>query len=289
MREYAFHDENCRGTLRYLHYVGARGFRKYALVYLPYGYGDDPARRYDVLYLMHGGGGNPDSWTDSCILKNMLDHSFAAGEAEPMIVVFPTFYTDGARRTPGVVDDRFEHESVLTFQKEELTQRLLPAVEGALRTYAEGFDPASLRRARAHRAFGGFSMGAVNTWYAFSLHLDYFSVFLPLSGDDWTMEIMGGSKKAKETAAALKKAAEGLGFGPEDFRIFAATGTEDIAYPNLTPQIQAMKAETALFRFSEDFTGGNLHYLLAQGLAHNYEAVCQYVYNCLPYLFRGES
>ena len=35
---------------------------------------------------------------------------------------------------------------------------------------------------------------------------------------------------------------------------------EDIAYPNLTPQIEAMKRDTTLFEFSEKTTEGKLHY-----------------------------
>lgn len=286
MELYAYQDENRRGTLRRLNYVGANGARKYAMVYLPWGYDADPERRFNVLYLMHGGGGNPDAWLDSCPLKNMLDHCFAAGAAEPMIVVFPTFYANGAQRSGGVIDQEFEHGSVLTFQQ-ELTERLLPAAEGALRTYAKGTDPASLRRARTHRGFGGFSMGAVNTWYAFSLHLDFFSVFLPLSGDSWAVEIMGGSKQPEATAKLLREAVRSPGFGPEDFNVFAATGTEDIAYPNLTPQIEAMRALDDTFRFSEDFKTGNLHCLLGEGMVHSYDAVYQYIFNYLPYLFRG--
>lgn len=287
MKLHSYLDDNCRGKLLRLDYTGTRGARKYAMVYLPYGYEDDPERRYNILYLMHGGGGNPDAWLDSCPFKNMLDRSFADGEAEPMIVVFPSFYTDGARRTPGIVDEQFELGSVFTFQREELTEFLIPAVEGTVRGYAEGTDAEALKRARDHRAFGGFSMGGVNTWYAFSLHLDYFSVFLPLSGDSWELEVMGGSKRPKETVALLRKTVADLGFGPDDFAVYAATGTLDIAYPNLTPQIEAMKAEADLFRFSEDYEKGNLHFLLAEGMEHTYDAVYQYVYNYLPYLFRG--
>lgn len=287
MKEFAYFDEPKRGTLRRIDYVGARGFRKYAMVYLPYGYADERERRYDILYLMHGGGGSPDAWLDACPVKNMLDRSFAAGEAEPMIVVFPTFYTDGPRRIPGVVDEKFEHESVLTFQREDLTERLLPAVEGVVRGYAERTDPASLKAARAHRGFGGFSMGGVNTWYAFALHADYFSRFLPLSGDCWALQVMGGSARPDETAQYLRESALALGVGPDDFRIFAATGTADIACPNLTPQIEAMRRADDYFRFSEDLTQGNLHWLLGDGLDHSYPSVCQYVYNYLPDLFRG--
>ena len=287
MKLFAYQDEDRRGTLRRLDYVGAQGARKYAMLYLPYGYDDDPERRWNILYLMHGGGGNPDAWLDCCQVKNMLDRSFSAGEAEPMIVVFPCFYTHGARRTPGKVDEAFEHGSVLTFQNEELTQRLLPAVEGAVRGYAEGTSPEALKRARAHRGFGGFSMGSVNTWYAFSLHLDYFSVFLPLSGDCWALEVMGGRKCSAETAAHLRDRVYALGFTPEDFRIFAATGTDDIASPSLSAQIEAMKALSDTFRFNKDPAQGNLHYLLGKGMVHSYEAVNQYFYHYLPYLFRA--
>ena len=286
MKLHSFKDEPRRGSIRRLEYVGAEGARKYALVYLPWGYDDDPERRWDILYLMHGGGGSPDAWLDACPLKNMLDRSFADGEAEPMIVVFPTFYAHGPRRSGGVINQAFEHASVLTFQL-ELTERLIPAVEGAVRGFAESTSPEALKRARDHRGFGGFSMGCVNTWYAFSLHLDYFSVFLPLSGDSWAIEVMGGSKQPARTAALLRETVRGMGFGPEDFKIFAATGTADIAYPNLTPQIAAMKKLDDVFRFSADPARGNLHYLLAEGWEHTYDAVYQYVYNYLPYLFRG--
>ena len=286
MKEYVYQDVNERGTIRRIDYVGAKGAKKYALAYLPFGYDADPERRYDVLYLMHGGSGNPDSWLDNCQIKNMLDLSFASGEAEPMIVVFPTFYTNGAKPRQGNVDEQFEHGSVVTFQTEELTERLLPAVEGTVRGYAEGTDPAALKRARAHRGFGGFSMGGVNTWYAFSLHLEYFSVFLPLSGDSWTVEVKGGAKAPRKTAEILRNAVFAADLGKDDFSVFAATGTKDIAYPNLTPQIEAMKEEQSVFSFSEDYSAGNLHYLLAEGFFHSYEAVCQYVYNYLPYLFR---
>ena len=99
MKFFEFQDENCRGRIERFEYTGAEGARKYALVYLPFGYYDEPERRYDILYMMHGGGGSPDAWLDSCPFKNMLDRSIAAGEAKPMIVVFPSFYKDKSNRT----------------------------------------------------------------------------------------------------------------------------------------------------------------------------------------------
>ena len=285
MKQFGFLDTDRRGSIRRLDYVGAGGARKYAMIYLPWGYDEQPERRYDILYLMHGGGGNPESWLDSCLITNMLDRSLADGEAEPMIVVFPTFYADGAHRVPGQVDPDYELRCVLAFQREELTERLLPAVEGAVRGYADGTSPEELKKARCHRAFGGFSMGGVNTWFAFSLHLDHFSVFVPLSGDSWELGVKGGSEMAEKTAELLSQRVTGRGFGAGDFAVYAATGTEDIACPNLSPQIEAMKRRDDVFRFSEDYAQGNLHFLLAEGLFHTYDAVALYLYNYLPYLF----
>ncbi len=286
MKQFSFWDENHRGRLERFDYVGAHGAKKYALIYLPWGYDENPDRRYDILYLIHGGGGNPDSWTDSCPIKNMLDRSIAAGEAKPMIVVFPTFYSAPPQHDPKNVDGNHERNCVMDFQTEEIKQFLLPAVEGAYRSFAGGTDLDSLRRSRDHRAFGGFSMGGVNTWYAFTLHLDCFSVFVPLSGDCWAAGPKGGGDHPAETAAALRESVRAQGFGPDDFAIFAATGTEDIAYPNLTPQIEAMKPLDDMFRYSDDWGQGNLHYLVGEGLAHNSDAVNQYLYNYLPFLFR---
>ena len=284
MKQFEYQDELCRGTLRRLDYVGLGGNRKYAMIYRPYGYDEASDRRYNIFYMVHGGNGNPDSWLDSCPMKNVLDHCFAAGEAEPMIVVYPTFYADGPKRPNGAIDEAFERGSILRFQQ-ELVELLIPAVEGGVRGYAEGTEPEELRRVRTHRGVGGFSMGGSATWYSFSKCPEYFSVFLPLSGDSWELEIMGGRTQPEETARRLRECMTDKGFGPEDFNIFAATGTEDIAYPNLTPQIEAMRSMDDFFRFSEAPERGNLHYLLGEGMYHTYDTVCQYFYNWLPFLF----
>ena len=203
MKLFEYQDENCRGRIERFEYTGTEGARKYALVYLPYGYDSEQGRRYDILYMMHGGGGSPDAWLDSCPFKNMLDRSIASGEVRPLIVVFPSFYKTKSTRKDGEIDHDFEHASVLSFQK-ELTEQLIPALEGKYRGFAEGTDPDALKKARNHRGFGGFSMGGVNTWYACYLHIDYFSVFLPLSGDFWLYGEKAGSKKPRETAEALR-------------------------------------------------------------------------------------
>lgn len=288
MKYYHYHDVDFRGSIERIYYKTTNRDgemrNKYANVYLPYGYnGTDVAKRYNVLYLMHGGGGNPDAWLDCCMIKNMLDYAFSTKEAEPMIVVFPTFYKEKVSRT-GAPDPDYERGNVLLFQR-ELVEELLPAVEGVYRTYAESTTPEALQAAREHRAFGGFSMGGATTWFVLTHWPEYFSRFLPLSGDSWQLEPLGGRFKTKETALFLHDFIRDSAFSPEEYHIFAATGTKDAANRSLTPQIEAMKVLDDVFHYSEDAAQGNLHFLLADGEVHSYEAVYQYLYNYLPYLF----
>ena len=287
LKTFAFHDVEHRGTIRRVNYVTTdsegREVRKYANVYLPFGYDDtDEGKRYDILYLMHGGQGNPDSWLDSCTFKNMLDCSFQEKVCEPFIVVFPGYYNGPV----GVVDfSHMERERTLVSEFSiETVKDLIPAVESSVRGWAESFDAEGLRASRWHRAFGGFSMGAVTTWFEFLRNLDCFATFLPLSGDCWEIENLGGHSRPAETADALAAAAEAAVEAGNDFRLFVATGSEDSAFINLAQQIEEMKRRP-VFRYSEDLTEGNFHYEVAQGAVHSYENVLNYVYSYLPYLF----
>ena len=287
LREFTYRDLDHRGRIDRVCYeikdAEGRTVQKYANVYLPYGYDpDDSAKKYDILYLMHGGGGNPDAWLDTCHIKNMLDCCFCDREAEPFIVVFPSYYPGEA----GVVDLAHmegERKMVHDFAA-EMVRDVIPAVESRVRGWAESCDEAGLIASRRHRAFGGFSMGSVTTWFEFLENLPYIATFLPLSGDCWTVEIMGGSNKPKETAEALAGAAEKALKAGYDFRIFAATGSEDPASGNMVQQIEEMK-KLPPFKFSEDPASGNFHYEVAEGAVHAYECVFNYVYSYLPLIF----
>lgn len=286
LKKYQYHDVHFRGTIDRVVYTTTNPEgelrEKYANVYLPYGYdAADKEKKYDILYVMHGGGGNPDAWLDCCKVKNMLDYCIDAKEVQPLIVVFPSFYKEKISRTGNKPDAEFECEKVRQFLP-ELTAELLPAVESKYNVYADGASDEALRAARAHRGFGGFSMGSCTTWFTFLEKRDYFRTFVPLSGDCWAIEPCGGKTRTAETAKLLADAARQ---GP-DFCIFAATGTEDAADKMLTPQIEAMKAHSDIFTFSEDPSAGNLHYEVAEGEVHAYEAVYNYLYSYLPYLFQ---
>lgn len=289
MNFYEYHDVNFRGRIERITYNTTNkdgDYRdKYALVYLPKGYdASDMDKRYNVLYLMHGGGGSPDAWLDCCKVKNMLDHSIDTGLFEPLIVVFPTFYKEKISRI-GKADPVAERFNTEFFQK-ELAEELIPAVEGRFNTYARSVTPAGLKESRKHRAFGGFSMGGCTTWYAFIHNMDVIANFLPLSGDCWAIEPLGGGSKTKETAAYIHESVLRSGYGKEDYKIYAATGSEDLANTALTPLIKELQTYEDIFTYSDDFTQGNLHFFVEEGQKHEYEAVMQYAYNYLPYLFK---
>ena len=92
-------------------------------------------------------------------------------------------------------------------------------------------------------------------------------------------------KETEKTVRYLHDRVLEQGFGPDDFRIYAGTGSKDIAYPNLTPQIEAMKKDTEIFRFSSKMDEGNLHYVVMEDAPHTYEKVYHHVYHYAPVLF----
>ena len=129
---------------------------------------------------------------------------------------------------------------------------------------------------RKRRAISGFSMGGVTTWYAFLQALDLFYWFLPLSGDCWVCGETGGGKYPEETAKELAFAVEKQ--GSPDFRIYAMTGSKDIAFPNLDAQIKAMERYPQVF-------GDKLKYEVLENGIHDYETIFRYLFNALPALF----
>ncbi len=235
-------------------YTGIHGTKKLN-VYLPYGY--DEGKKYNVFYLMHGGGENENTIFSSDVkFNNMLDHMIQNGDIEPMIVVTPTFNGGGC--------------SAETVYK-EMKESIVPFVEGKYSTYAESTSPADLEASRMHRAYGGFSMGGGSTWNVLINDIDYFAYVMPLSGHCW-----GG-------ANAVGQAVEKSKYKDSTY-ILAATGTEDIAYGNMVPQINAMK-NMPVFTYTSDFSKGNFYFLEAPGLTHWWGYVRHYVYDALPYFF----
>lgn len=282
-----YYDVPCHGRLERVDYettnVEGERVKKYANVYLPWEY-YKTEKKYNITYMMHGGGGNPDSFLDASATKNMLDLSFDKKLAEPSIVVFPSYYNE----EQPVHSDRgtdFEGSRTLFFQK-ELVVDLIPAIEGKYRTYAENVTDEGIRASRDHRAFGGFSMGGCTTWYVFTRNLAYVSRFIPLSGDCWEVALKGGESETEKTVKVIVDSIAKQGFKKGDYKIFAATGEKDIAYPALTPMMEALAKEIEFFDYSDDYGEGNLHYLTVADKTHAYDAVMLYWEDYLPYIFK---
>lgn len=244
-------------------------------VYLPYGYDpSDSGKKYNVLYLMHGGGENESTILggpgENKEMKKIIDNMIANGDIEPLIVVTPSFYG-------GKNDTALFHE--------ELMNDIVPIIETKYHSYAASAKKEDLKASRAHRAFGGFSMGSVTTWYVYIHCLDYFKYYLPLSGDCWALGRTTGNTKSREIAEYLAEVPKTGGYTPKDYYIFAATGDQDIAYPNLKPQIDAMKELTDSFIYSSNTAKGNFYFIVAEGGTHAWNWVNQYIYGILPDLF----
>ena len=174
-------------------------------------------------------------------------------------------------------------DAVLEFPG-ELTDYLMPAVESAYSTYAEAADETGFAASREHRAFGGFSMGSVTTWYVFEQDLRYISRFIPISGDSWTKGMQAGRSDPEGTAKALADSVTAQGYTADDFTIYAITGSEDIAEPCMTPMFGSIESHSDVFRMDEN---ANTYYFVKDGGVHNMTYVKQYLYNLLPVLYGG--
>lgn len=220
-------------TVNYQTTYRGKTYQKKALVYLPAGYSDQ--RRYNVLYLLHGSTETTTDFYRDGNFQPLLDRLINSGKMQPTIVIFPTYYQ--SRR---FVSSNYYHDRKLNsfFASHELVTDLIPAVEGRYRTYARGTSHFALTASRNHRAFGGFSMGAVTTWYVFQDDLSVFKSFLPVAGDSWAVKDDGGSVAPHATAKRLAKTAQAH---PNlKFSIMAAVGSNDGTAASMTPQIRAM-------------------------------------------------
>lgn len=231
-----------------------------AMVYLPWGY-DESDKRFNTFYLMHAGGGNQRSFfSEDGRFKNLLDHMIRDKIMRPLMVITPTYYPPG-HNGDGV---RYTAEAVKEFGP-ILINRILPLVDETYRT----------KRDRKSRGIGGFSMGAVTTWYVMLAGTHLFYWFMPMSGDCWICGERGGNRHPRQTAALMCDTLLG-----RDFYLHVLTGDQDIAYPNLNPQMKAMKEFSHVFAF-----GKNTRYSILKGGVNDYPDIYRYIFNALPDFF----
>lgn len=247
--------------------------KKPAYVYLPYGY--DSSKKYDIIYLMHGWTGTAEqyfgipSWPQ---MKNLFDNMIQNGDCAPFIAVSPTWDKDNRAKDWGE-----STQEVAVFFNEYIND-LIPAVEGKYSTYAETVDKEGILASRDHRAFGGFSLGAITTWYIFEQAFDYQKWYLPMSGDNWHIRMFGGQSAPKETAEFLVTVVNSSDY-KDDFYVWYAVGTSDSRFPQTHNQAMAMMA------IPETFNSSNFSYHQRQNGQHDFNSVWEFCYNAFPFMF----
>ncbi len=249
---------------------------KQATVYLPYGYDQNNENtRYNILYLQHGAYGNQNTWMYEYgnNFKNMIDRMIDDKLIPPLIIVMP-YLTSGSQ---------WYHDTVPIFYGNEIKNDLMPAIESHFHTFANDVTDLGFEESRSHRAFGGFSAGSTTTWNVFNEGIDRFEYFMPLSGG---LTLGGDGATSEEDAKRLADTALASGYKKNEYYIFSATGTRDVAYQGLTAQIESMKALTDAFDYTQTgFEDGNLMYYTVEGNRHDYQYTYEYVFNGLQCLF----
>lgn len=263
-----------KGTLETFSYQGPDTVKE-AMVYLPFGYYDEGnTQRYNVVYLIHGGGDGITSFFNDprspLQLTDVLDHLIADGIMEPVIVVTPTFYNGLKRPTKengGMMDAR---NQTRIFHK-ELAENLIPSLESHYRTHYSDGDVAA---SRDHRAFGGFSMGALTAWYQLAYAPEAARHYIPLSGDLWVYD-SDGQKLSATIAARWLEDKLRAGEYADAVRVYAASGTDDIAGPAEQALVEALMQ-------GDVFNSANLSLSMKPGGVHYYGDINEYLFNILP-------
>ena len=270
---------------KYMAHKNGRTFQKHARVYTPYGYkAKDKKTKYDVLYLMHGGGDKTTSFLtppqDWLPLRNILDNLIAEGKMRPIIVVCPTFYDDDENIGANNMGD------AITLTRDfhtELQNDLIPTVEKKYNTYLEGTDSIAVTKSRDHRAYGGFSMGALSTWYQLAYGVNAVKHFLPLSGDIWAYNEKGEKQDAKFAAEWMNSMLEKSPFA-HDFEVYGYTGTKDIAGNPEKATVEALHKYAPLFRYATP--DANLRFSMKKDGEHFYGHINEYLYYALPLIYK---
>lgn len=246
-----------------------------AYVYLPYGYEEMSDQCYNAFYFVHGHGETAASFfqNENGLLCKLLDHMIGNGDMAPTIVV-STSYVYG-----NPVDYYPDADLYCKALPQELVNDLIPIVENRYHTYTKNTDMTGIKASREHRAIGGFSMGAVTTWYALEHTLDCFKYFMPISSDSWSLGRFAGMDYPTETAEYFANIVRSSTSSKNDFHIWACSGTDDVAYDRIWAQVQAMA------QITDVFSVGNLTFHEQEGARHEFQPIAEYLYNALPSLF----
>ena len=248
-------------------YTNNRKIIKQAEIYLPFGY--DENEKYNVFYLMHGWTGHAGDFFEYSNILNILNNMILNNDIEPLIVVAATF--DAENRGLGWSRSVEELEPFhLDFEN-----ALMPYVESHYSTYARSTSKEDLIASRDHRAFGGFSLGAIVTWYMFKHDLEYIKYYLPMSGDAWYVSTFGGLYYPKQTVDEIERI---VGDFDDDYFIAAFLGTNDARYDQVNNQMVEMLKRKV---FEKNFA-----YYQVKDAFHDMNATDIDMYNGLQLFFK---
>lgn len=248
---------------------------KTAYVYLPAGYREtDKRTRYNIFYMMHGWERTADELFqgNDGIAKNVLDHMMESGMIAPTIVVAPTFDAENSPQS----FDRSVSE-VREFHQ-DFANNLMPAVESRFNTYAGSSSKKDLIASRDHRAFGGFSLGAVTTWMQFCYNYDYIRYYAPMSASCWYYGGYSNSYPDK-TCDFFEDLIKKNDLNERGYFIYACTGTKDELQGQMDAQMNEMLRRKAVF------TPDHVVYYKKDGGVHNFYTSVEYMYNALSLFF----
>jgi endo-1,4-beta-xylanase len=252
-------------TLDYVN-NNSRLCRKHANVYLPNGFVE--SKSYHFLYLLHGWTGNAEDFINDkvCQLKSLLDHMIADHIIPPIIVVSPTWDRDN--------EEKEWEESCLEVKNfwKEYCYHLVPAIEGLL---CKGYDN-NLRTNWQYRSVGGFSLGAIATWYIFQNCFGMQKNYVPMSGECWDKD---ESIVTNNTFDTIKLIIENSGYKDDEFRIYNAIGTRDSRYKEVSTQSE-------LFQSLNEVKSNCFQYYVKEGGYHSYISAYEYLCNILPKMLK---
>lgn len=127
------------------------------MVYTPAGY-DKGSRKYPVVYIQHGGGEDHRGWMQQGRVAQIMDNLIASGRAVPMIVVSANSNVrpkrTGTVTSGGMGGGGYTWEGMQSF-REELLNNVIPFVEKNFRVKSD----------RHSRAMCGLSMGGGQSFY----------------------------------------------------------------------------------------------------------------------------
>lgn len=260
-------------TLDYKIDYDGKTYDKNAVVYVPDSYQDNSPM--NIFYLMHGSTMNNVDFAET--MQPLFDQWITSGEMSPMLVVFPTYYPDSSF----VVSNYTEDYPLNHFFATDEVKTVMKTVESQLTTYAgKDTSDTSFENSRAHRAFGGYSMGGITTWDILVSQSQFFHDYMPMAGDSWIGQITGDSSD-EAVADTLVSGLEENNYQTNDVKIIAMVGENDGTKYSMQPQINAL-----LRNHSDLITEDNLIYWENANGGHNQESLELEVQHGVAYLFQ---